>query len=394
MNVLILTKAPFPFGTAYSTRIRAFSDALLSKGVHVTVLGYPCGESANVDNYFKARSLMTFCECENESRGFIAKLARAKKYAKFVDDVMARTPFDIVICSSMYDRVSDVLPVVKSYGVPFVLETCEWFQPESWRGGILSPHYRMFARAWHGSFLKADGYIAISKLLAEHYALTTKPVCIVPTILDTECVEPRIEVNSKDRLNLLFAGSFGGGKDTVDPFFSAVASSDELTRKVRIVIAGPTRDDVHKETSCCHCLEKLEKSDAVAFLGRVSQEKVEGLYREADFGCFSRPNRRSSNAGFSTKLGEGMAVGTPFIVNNTGDIADYVMNGVSGYVLDALENDALACLLKKLVRESSQQRSAMRSEARAVAEEYFDYRAYADILLSHLLTVIESHDCK
>ena len=80
-----------------------------------------------------------------------------------------------------------------------------------------------------------------------------------------------------------------------------------------------------------------------------------------------------------------MAAGTPFIVNDTGDISIYIENGVSGYVLKDVTPSSVQVVLRNILHASVKDRVAMRLAARSVAERYFDWRSYTDAL-SQLLT--------
>lgn len=384
MNILVLTKAAFPFGSAYSTRMRAVVDALLEHGHAVTIVCAFSNDSANSKQYLRSRNKLTRVVFKQSKNGLLGKLKRAAEYAKFVEKAVCDQRFDAVICSSMYDRIGKVLRVLKNRSLPVLIESCEWFQAESWKGGIVNPHYLAFWRAWNGDFLKADGYIVISTTLRDHYLQTGKPVFLMPTVLDVGNTDFCKNADNGERISLLFAGTFGGGKDSVDPFIAAIDSDCRLGSKLRLVLAGPSKEELLETTKFKDEALRLIESGSIVALGRVPQSEIEGLYRKSDFGCFSRPNRRSSNAGFSTKLGEGMSVGTPFIVNNTGDISLYVENGISGFVIESIDIENVKKLLISILDSSQEERELMRREARKAAERYFDYRVYSEDLVGFI----------
>ncbi len=96
----------------------------------------------------------------------------------------------------------------------------------------------------------------------------------------------------------------------------------------------------------------------------------------ADYQLFIRPNRRSSHAGFPTKLAESMAVGTPVITNKTGDIALYLRDGENGYVVGGAEALDVEKALLRVMAQGAEEAAMMRSAARKTAEDDFDYRVY------------------
>lgn len=392
MNVLLLTKQPYPYGSAYSTRARAITDMLISLGCTVTTVCCATGNIAEDKAYLDVRPGVSRVVVP-EKAGIIQSVVEAREYGLKVSELLTRGEFDVVISSSMYDKIAPVLKAARNQGVPIILESCEWYHHSSWTFGRLDPRYWAFCYAWRRHFPKADGYITISRLLENHYRMTGKPVVRIPTITDVLSITPTLDPPQKDgRISLLFAGRFGGTKDDVLPFARAIASDEELLGACRLTVVGPSREEVFFREDEVGSFSRLEAAGALQVKGRLSQEQVEREYRAADFGCFARPRRRSSDAGFSTKLGEGMAVGTPFIVNDTGDIADYVSDGVSGFVLQDIESGRIQAVLRDTLRSAAKQRFAMRAAARSVAEQSFDWRSYTGAVSQLLIEVTEARD--
>ena len=68
------------------------------------------------------------------------------------------------------------------------------------------------------------------------------------------------------------------------------------------------------------------------------------IYQEHHFSIFMRSHRRSSDAGFPTKLAESLAAETPVLADKTGDIPYYIENGKNGFVVENEANE-----LKKMI---------------------------------------------
>lgn len=391
MKILLLIKQPYPYGAAYSTRARALASTFCDLGHTVTVVCSAGGESEKERLYFEKNPNISRIII-SERQGLIQTLIEAREYGRAVEKLLCTDSYDIIVTSSMQEKIGSILKSAHKHGVPVILESCEWYHKTSWKFGMFDPRYWVFEYAWRRHFPKADGYIVISRLLADHYRKTGKKVVRIPTITDVKAIEPRLTVpNNGNRINLLFAGRFGGTKDDVAPIAQAIASSDSLISKFRLVIVGPTRDEVFARESGDCCFARLEAADALHVTGRIPQEQVAEEYRQSDFGCFIRPARRSSNAGFSTKLGEGMAIGTPFVVNDTGDITEYIKNGFSGIVVQDASPHCIAAVLERIASSSQEERISMRAEARATAEQYFDWRAYTGAVSQLLDDVKEAY---
>ena len=391
MNILFLIKQSFPFGAAYSLRTRAFLEIMTALGHTATVVCSGGGETESEVAYLRAHPNVTRVIVP-EKHGIAQALAESYEYGKEVDKILDANKIDLILSASMHDKIGLILKSSKRTNTPIIIESCEWYHHSSWKNGRLDPRFWAFEYAWSHWFPKADGYIAISKLLASHYAETGKPVVRIPTILDAKETRPQLTPpNTDGRINLLFAGRFGGTKDDVTPIACAVDSDDDLKRQFRLNIVGPSRDEVLAHEAMRVHVDSLERAGALRITGRIPQERIADEYRAADFGCFIRPNRRSSNAGFSTKLGEGMAAGTPFIVNDTGDIADYIENGVAGYVFKKAAPEEIAELLRDIASQSQNERARMRAKARSTAERCFDWRPYVDTFSQLIENVKESY---
>ena len=88
MNVLLLIKQPFPYGSAYSTRARAITDALLSLGHSVLVVCSAGGDAAGDHAYLDARPNVSRVVV-SERRGILQSVTEAKEYGAKVEELLA-----------------------------------------------------------------------------------------------------------------------------------------------------------------------------------------------------------------------------------------------------------------------------------------------------------------
>src|SRR5262249_43938797 len=101
----------------------------------------------------------------------------------------------------------------------------------------------------------------------------------------------------------------------------------------------------------------------IRFLGWVSAEEVKAqLYNAAD--CLVLPSRRE---GFPTVVGEAMACGTPVLASRVGGVAELVVPGVTGWLVEPGDDAALAAGLA-FVLTHREVVAAMRPQVRAMAE--------------------------
>lgn len=377
-RILYIGSGGFPFGNARSLRMRSFCKLFADLGYEIDVVsdwnssnGVPgiwrCLTKRNRDEYLGSNHLTRF-------QRYYAEVARA----------LGNESYCFAFVTEMPERVHKIQQLCRSRGVPMIGDSCEWYDSSTWKYGVLDPHNLAFQVAHRAWYTRWDAVVSISTLLDGYYNNHDVPSIVVPTILDVKQTSFRCDSDASSRdINLLFAGSFGGSKDTVAPMVEAatVFSEGHSARKMVINILGPTKEEVKKALGNELYVRGIE-SGVLIIHGRVSQEHVADYWLKADYGLFLRPNRRSSNAGFPTKLGEGMAVGTPFITNRTGDIPLYIKNATDGILLDSCTKEECLAVVESLISMSDSEHSTMRASARRCAERSFDYRLYKENMAS------------
>lgn len=373
-RVLYIGSGGFPYENARSMRMRSFCSLFSDLGYSVDVLSDWYSTSDEGGN-FPWSCLVNRSKEEYRSIDFISRLRR---YSRDLTQALERSTYDFAFVTEMPERVTAVQRLCRKVSLPIIGESCEWYDSSTWKYGALDPHNIAFQLAHSSAYKKWDSVICISSYLDRYYKGLGISSTVVPTILDTVNVRPRIESDAAERnINILFAGTFGGTKDGVTPIVSAsLRMCASSARKIVVNLLGPSEGDAKKALGVGVYNRALE-AGVLRILPRVPQEVMFDYWRWADYGTFIRPNRRSSEAGFPTKLGEGMSAGTPFITNRTGDIPKYVSSGRNGFLLKNNSEESCINLLEQLLTMGNDDHSILRKAARIDAECYFDYRRYS-----------------
>ena len=374
MRILYILSAMFPFGRAYAARAMNLCRALRAGGCDVDVLADYISDKAYLDadgvgRYEDVRIFLSTDHAAAE-RTLADKRTVARKAEGALKAYLAENRPDCVIMSSASDRFLRLAKTVKRHGIPIVLESCEWFDSYNWERGKLDPRYHRFQRFWKKSPAMVDGVIAISQLLEERYGQ------YVPTIRVPGLADPKSFFDCgggrHDRIRLAFVGEIVCGKDNVSETIRAIAEAD-LAEKIEFHIFGPGKEEIEKQ------LEQPLPGFVTAH-GFVKQDEMLSRLREMDFGLIIRPDRRSSHAGFPTKLVEYLSQGLPVIANLTGDIGLYLKDGVNGYVVSGNDRTAVAESLRRAVNDYDVFYETMRRNALHTAAAHFDYHLYTDSL--------------
>jgi phosphatidylinositol alpha-1,6-mannosyltransferase len=167
------------------------------------------------------------------------------------------------------------------------------------------------------------------------------------------------------------------GHDTV---IRALAQLPPELSDVLYVIAG---DGSYRRTleDLAHSLGVAEK---VVFLGRVATADLPLLYSMADlFVMVSRERLDACDVeGFGIVYIEAAACGTPAIGGRSGGVADAIVDGQTGMLVDPLDPAALAATMTRLLRDdATRRRLGDAAHRRAVGFTWANFtRSVADIL--------------
>ena len=388
MNILYIATSAFPGDSAYATRIDGISRALMWSGHKVWVLtDYSNKETGETD----VDGICVVSGAKNlyQYRSILDKILARHRMLLNLKRILIENSIDCVIMSSIYMRVNSIIKIVHRQHIPVILESCEWFESYNWRKAEKSFEYKRFIYAWNNVFPKADGVIAISRMLEAHYKETVNNVVRIPTIMDIEGIEWRSEVGSHESIRLIFTGSIDWGKDRLVEVIEAIRNIDD--HRIELHIYGPSREAVFQQLDENNC-DITKNLEFVYFHGHVPHEEISKACKNADFGVIIRPDRRQSHAGFPTKIAEYMSVGTPVIANDTGDLSLYVNDSENGFCLQRnISIEDVENVLIKILSMSKEEMKQLRINARQVAQKSFDYRRSSELLNKLINSVVEEY---
>ena len=378
-KILFISNTTYPYGGAYSNRMRHLVYLLRDAGYEVDMMvAYNEAQGISDDKritYVHEKTGTLYSNCS----------LCAKPYVEALKEYLKANKISLIVSSSMPFAAPKLHKIAKKYGIPYVIEQCEWFDKTTFRFENFNPRYRKHISAIEKFNLKLDGVIAISTLFEKYYSSHQVPTVRIPTIVDTQ-ISKMFYPEESQQIRVAFAGSLGNGKEHLAHIIEAISRINEESVHIVMDIYGPDKqgvlDNVGKDQAW---LEKVE--GYLRIHGRVPQSKVGDYIGKADFSFIMRPLRRSSNAGFPTKLAESMEVGTPVISNDTGDIGMYIESGYNGFMVDD-DPQKLYELFQKIIKLSKDELNEMRKAARATAEKSFDYRNYREEMRQFIDSVI------
>ena len=374
MNIIFVISSPFPYGSAYSSRAINLTKLFCTCGYHVHVIApksklvQECKElegfDYSVEYVVDTKNVLTLCGIGTD-----------KPYMDAVNKYLKEEKIDLIISSSMVFVADKLYKLSKKIDVPYIIEQCEWYDESTFKFGRYNPYFREHIKRIEKKNQKLDGVISISTLFEKHYLNQGVKTVRIPTILDVQNTEYRTKTDKINAYKIAFAGSLGKGKENLKPVLEALKVINKNKIQIIFDIYGPSEkqllsninDDIELWNTVKNC---------VHVHGYIPQNQVPKAIYDSDFTIFFRPDRKSSNAGFPTKLAESMTVGTPVITNNTGDISLYVKNGVNGYICNDSTSMEIESIFEKILNMDIEKYMQLRVSARKTAEESFDYKHY------------------
>jgi len=373
-SVIFVTNSFFPYGQAYSQRALNLSRIFRECGYDVKIIA-DCTKGNERSGVFDGFSYRIAGDNSKGGRYLYNRKNSIKILTELLEAGGVRA---VLISGGAYDRFDAVRSICTKKGVPLILEACEWYDISSFKLGRADIRFKSFTNCIEKSFFNADAFIVISRLLQEHFKAGGKPVIRIPTVID--CGEfAYSERLDNSKIRLIHAGT-AVGKQHKETFREIMLALSEYgsDSPFEYTIFGSDRQTVLENIGNDSALLN-SLSDTVKIVGKIPQKEMLQRYCEADFSIFVRPDRRSSHAGFPTKLAESLAAGTPVISNATGDIGLYLKNGVNGFLLKDGTQKSVKEVLDKLVA-SREAFPEMRQNARRTAQERFSYTVYSDSL--------------
>lgn len=312
--------------------------------------------------------------CENN---LVNRLLINKKRYNGVKEYLDRVQVDYIIINSFPFDYKKMKQLMQRKRVPYMIEVCEWLDASSFRLGKMDIRYMLNQIALKKRYIKENKILAISWYL-QRYFTSHKVQCLrIPTILDLEEHKCNLGIKS-DKFKIMYAGNPGKNKELLGEILKAIAllkqEDSHFGEKFCFDIYGINKEQVLLNIQGDSDLLSSVQ-DCIQIKGVIDQKLINAIYQEHNFSIFMRPHRRSSNAGFPTKLAESLAAGTPVLANKTGDIPYYIGSGKNGFVVENEANE-LKKLFHHLVSMEKEEYCEMRRAARETAEKSFDYKVY------------------
>lgn len=389
MKVYIVTKEGFPNGMAATNRIKCYARAIHEGGLECEVVvcgstevsGRPrnteaVGEYEGVPFRYIGGTTMDYRPKPIRLLSQYIKLLQTESYLK------SHLNKGDVVLLYLGQRVKQVLRfirIIKKKGAFSVLDLCEY--PYGTKNSTKANHLRKLV--FEEAFPHANGIISISDSLYELAKSKTPPSCRhikIPIMVEYE----HYSIEKKDATSpvpyIFHAGTLSEQKDGVLGMIEAFGiAKKELQLPVKYYLTG-SLDSSPEASKIRDLIEKYKLGESVEFIGYLFRDQVKEYLKGASLVISNRPKSLQDYYGFSTKVGEYLASGTPFITTRWGEVVNWV-DSESAYIVEPENVKELAEAIVKVFR-NPHDAEQIGIKGQEICKKCFDFRNWSTTLAS------------
>ena len=375
-KTLIVSTDRYPNGDAGAVRVHALAKIFQSLGYQTTVAGM--GESTGFQ--FCEEDGVIYTSFRLPSSDIVSRIKGRLQFCRQVNRVLlcADATWDIILVGLVSEKTMRALKkYTRRKNIPLLHDSVEWYSPEQFSIGKLHPAYISMDRRNRVIIDRSVRVIAISSYLENYFKSREIATVRIPAVMNVKQMSCEKFLDSS-KIVFSYAGA-PGKKDYLRVIVEAFAVL-QTTIPYELRLIGITKEQLVAlcDVNPSH-IEML--GSRLCCKGRIPRAQVLEELSSSDFTVLIRSEeQRYAKAGFPTKFAESLATATPVISNATSDIADYLHDGVNGYLVSDCSSQALIESLQKSLTLTYEERIAMQAAARKTAEECFDYTCYRSLL--------------
>ncbi len=239
--------------------------------------------------------------------------------------------------------------------------------------------------------MRTDGVICISKYLSNYYSERGKKTVIIPPV----SIYSKIANNRMAQTGIItfvYAGfpcrmdrklkDPSESKDRLDCAIELLYKAHQEGYNYKFRIIGPSLEQyliAFPEQSSM--LSELYKTGKIVFEGKQNEDYVCNAIMDADYVLVLRDRNRATMAGFSTKIAESIALGTPVITTDTSDIKNYLSDDVC-YFIDLHNLSEAGEILRRILSSDVTKRA--REKVLCLKNDSFEPEKYTEAFKSFI----------
>lgn len=394
MKVFIVTKEPIPNGMAATNRIKCYARAIHDEGVECEIIICCCTElnpqkilNREGDGLYEGVPYHYIGGSSQDFRPkYIRLLAQGMRLWKtelYLKKNMKKGDVLFLFMAGKVERLLRLMNAAKSKGSYCIRDLCEL--PYG-TGEESESTIRMRKKIIEKQFPKLDGIISISDALLNMAKTYTMPNCKhikVPIMVEFEHFDVLDKLQYQGVPYIFHAGTLYQQKDGILGMIEAFGKAKQrLVKPIKYVLTSNIKDSSHPE-ELRYLIKKYSLEECVYFVGYLNRNQIKEYLANASLVISNRPKSQQDYYGFSTKVGEYLASGTPLLMTNWGEAVNWLENGKSAIITDPEDVDALANAIVD-VFTNPENSCKIGLAGRDVCRKSFDYHNWSKPLVNFM----------
>ena len=382
---VIISGDKYPNGDAGAVREHALASLIRDVGYTPLVISMGLSTKFQMKNYDGVSYYSLRYKHQNIFFRALGRLLYNRNLNRILKRLDKSEIKGIMYVSGGRNTLGYVLEFAKNNSINLYHDSVEWYSPEEFVDGEQSPAYQANNALNTKIIGKGWRTIAISSYLYDHFKERCDKAIRIPVIMNVDAIECNLQPSAEGKIKFVYAGS-PGTKDYLAEIISGFSMlSNEEIKKVELHIVGVTTEQL---VDVCDAktsdIDRLGSSLIV--YGRLPREKAVEKVRNADFSLLLRDETlRYAKAGFPTKIVESLSCGTPPMCNYSSDLSMYLTDEENAFIINGHDAQAVNATIKRILCLDKADFSRIRVNARTTAENYFDYKNYAEEIRELLL---------
>lgn len=224
-----------------------------------------------------------------------------------------------------------------------------------------------------------DGVFSISDSLlnlAKKYTLPTCKHMKVPIMVEYEHYVIEKEHEIPKNPYIFHAGTLYQQKDGILGMIEAFGMAKQrLQLPIKYILTGSIESSSHP-TELKEIINQYHLEDSIEFLGYLRRDAIRDYLSKASLVISNRPKSQQDYYGFSTKVGEYLASGTPLITTKWGEAMNWLKDKENAYVVESENTEALADAIVHVFQNQEEARMVGLA-GQKTCQECFDYRHWS-----------------
>lgn len=394
MKIYILTREPIPNGMAATNRIKCYARAIHKGGMECEVLVCGCTE-LNPNRINNTVAVGTFDGVPFRYMGgtttdtrpkyirLFGQYLRLKMAEKYIRKNMKKGDVLFLFMAGEVDRMLRFMKIAKSKGAFCVRDLCELPY-----GTGAETEYAIRKRkiTIEKQFPKLDGIISISDALmnlAKTYTPSSCKHIKVPIMVEYEHYYIDKQPKSEGVPYIFHAGTLYQQKDGILGMIEAFGMARQrLNFPIKYVLTSNIKASSHPE-EIKQLINKYQLEDSLEFVGYLNRNQIKEYLSNASLVISNRPKSQQDYYGFSTKVGEYLASGTPLLMTNWGEAVNWLENGETAFITEPEDTEALADAIVHIFT-NPEESHRIGLAGQEVCHQCFDFRNWSKPLVEFM----------